>query len=111
MAQTSPQSTDRVSSRQRRIDEQRRKIDTARGESTRRKRLIWLAGIVVVVALAVVVLILMMPKGASASMMRQVTTETGDARRRGVAAELRASPAIVGHALRHAATAAGVPHV
>jgi hypothetical protein len=75
VAQTSPQSTDRVSSRQRRIDEQRRKIEAARSQQ-RRTRLIWLAGIVVVVALAVVVLILMMPKGASASMMRQVTTET-----------------------------------
>jgi hypothetical protein len=41
----------------------------------RRKRLTWLVGIVVVVAIAVVVLILMMPKGASASQMRQVTTE------------------------------------
>ncbi len=76
MTQTSPQSSDRVSSRQRRIDEQRRKIEAARGQQ-RRKRLVWLAGIIVIVALAVVVLILMMPKGASASMMRQVTTETG----------------------------------
>ena len=75
MTQTSPPSSDRVSSRQRRIDEQRRKIEAARSQQ-RRKRLTWLAAIVVVVALAVVVLILMMPKGASASQMRQVTTET-----------------------------------
>jgi hypothetical protein len=65
-----------VSSRQRRIDEQRRKIETARSRQ-RRTRLTWLAGIVLVVAIAVVVVILMMPKSASASMMRQVTTEPG----------------------------------
>ncbi|MBV9325784.1 MAG: DUF3105 domain-containing protein [Chloroflexi bacterium] len=76
MTQTSPQSTERLSSRQRRIEEQRRKIEAARSQQ-RRKRLTWLAGIVVVVALAVVVLILMMPRSASASMMRQVTTEPG----------------------------------
>jgi len=76
VTQTSPQSTERLSSRQRRIEEQRRKIEAARSQQ-RRKRLTWLAGIVVVVALAVVVLILMMPRSASASMMRQVTTEPG----------------------------------
>jgi hypothetical protein len=76
VTQTSPQSTDRVSSRQRRIDEQRRKIESARTQQ-RRKRLTWLAGIIVVVVLAVVVVILMMPRSASASMMRQVTTEQG----------------------------------
>jgi hypothetical protein len=75
VTQTSPPSSDRVSSRQRRIDEQRRKIEAARSQQ-RRKRLVWLAGIVVVVAIAVAVLILMMPKAASVSMMRQVTTET-----------------------------------
>jgi hypothetical protein len=75
VTQTSPQSSDRLSSRQRRIEEQRRKIETARSQQ-RRTRLIWLAAIVAVVALAVVVLILMMPSGASASQMRQVTTET-----------------------------------
>jgi len=75
MTQTSPQPTDRLSSRQRRIEEQRRKIESARGQQ-RRKRLTWLAAIIVVVALAVVVLVLMIPKGASASQMRQVTTET-----------------------------------
>jgi uncharacterized protein DUF3105 len=75
VTRTSPQSSDRLSSRQRRIDEQRRKIEAVRSQQ-RRKRLTWLAAIVVVVALAVVVVILMMPKGASASQMRQVTTET-----------------------------------
>jgi len=75
VTQTSPQPTDRLSSRQRRIDEQRRKIESARGQQ-RRKRLTWLAAIIVVVALAVVVLVLMIPRGASASQMRQVTTET-----------------------------------
>jgi len=76
VTQTSPQPTERTSSRQRRIQEQRRKIDVARGEQ-RRKRLTWLVGIIVVVALAVVVLILMMPHSASAAEMRQVTTEPG----------------------------------
>jgi hypothetical protein len=75
VTQASPQSTDRLSSRQRRIEEQRRKIEAARGEQ-RRKRLTWLVGIIVVVALALVVLILMLPRSASASQMRQVTTET-----------------------------------
>ncbi|HEY1293160.1 MAG TPA: DUF3105 domain-containing protein [Chloroflexota bacterium] len=75
MTQASPPSSDRLSSRQRRIEEQRRKIETARSQQ-RRKRLTWLAAIVVVVALAVVVLVLMIPRGASASQMRQVTTET-----------------------------------
>jgi hypothetical protein len=65
-----------MTSRQRRIEEQRRKIEAARGQQ-RRKRLIWLAAIVVVVAIAVTVVILMMPHTASASMMRQVTTEAG----------------------------------
>jgi hypothetical protein len=75
VTQASPPSSDRLSSRQRRIEEQRRKIETARSQQ-RRKRLTWLAAIVVVVALAVVVLVLMIPRGASASQMRQVTTET-----------------------------------
>ncbi|HEX8969887.1 MAG TPA: DUF3105 domain-containing protein [Chloroflexota bacterium] len=76
MTQTSPQSTDRLTSRQRRIEEQRRKIDVARAQQ-RRTRMLWVGGIVVVVALAIVVVVLLMPRGASASQMRQVTTEQG----------------------------------
>src|ERR1051325_8458206 len=71
MTQTSPQSTERLSSRQRRIEEQRRKIEAVRSQQ-RRKRMVWLGGIVLVV----VALVLLMPHGtASASQMRQVTTE------------------------------------
>ena len=51
MTQTSTQPPDRVSSRQRRIEEQRRKIEQVRSQE-RRKRLTWGAGIVVLVAVA-----------------------------------------------------------
>ena len=78
MTQTTPGSTERLTSRQRRIEEQRRKIDAARSQQ-RRKRMLWLAGIVIIVAIAVVALILLMPHGtASASQMRQVTTEAAN---------------------------------
>jgi hypothetical protein len=73
MTQTSPQPTERLTSRQRRIEEQRRKIDAARTQQ-QRKRLMWGAGILIVVALAVAAIVLMMPKSVSAQ-MRQVTTE------------------------------------
>jgi hypothetical protein len=75
MTQTSPQSTERLTSRQRRIEEQRRKIEAVRGQQ-RRKRMMWLGGIVIVVAVAVVAVILLMPHTTTvASQMRQVTTE------------------------------------
>lgn len=76
MTQTSPQSSERLTSRQRRIEEQRRKIEVARSQQ-RRKRMVWGAGIVVVVAAALVVVWLMMPRGVAAQ-MRQVTTEAGN---------------------------------
>lgn len=75
MTQTPPQSAERLTSRQRRIEEQRRKIEAAQSQE-RRKRLTWIVGIVVVVALAIAVIVLAMPRGVSAQ-MRQVTTETG----------------------------------
>ena len=75
MTQTSPGSTERLTSRQRRIEEQRRKIEAVRSKQ-RRQRILWLVGIVVVVAIAVAALILLMPHAtAVASQMRQVTTE------------------------------------
>jgi Protein of unknown function (DUF3105) len=75
MTQISPESTERLTSRQRRIEEQRRKIEAVRTQQ-RRKRMAWLGGIVILVAVAVVAVILLMPHGtASASQMRQVTTE------------------------------------
>jgi hypothetical protein len=74
VTQTSPQTTERQTSRQRRIDEQRRKIEAAHAQQ-RRKRVVWLGGIVVVVAVAVAAVLLLMPRGVSAQ-MRQVTTET-----------------------------------
>jgi Protein of unknown function (DUF3105) len=76
VTQTSPQSSERLTSRQRRIEEQRRKIEVARSQQ-RRKRMVWGAGIVVVVAAALVVVWLMMPRGVAAQ-MRQVTTEAGN---------------------------------
>jgi hypothetical protein len=74
VTQTSPQPTERVTSRQRRIEEQRRKIDAARTQQ-RRQRLIWVVGIVLVVVVAVAVFLLVMPRSASGQ-MRQVTTES-----------------------------------
>ena len=74
MTQTSPQNSERLTSRQRRIEEQRRKIESVRSQQ-RRQRMLWLGGIIVVVAVAVVVVLLMMPRGVSGQ-MRQVTTET-----------------------------------
>ena len=52
MTQTSPQNSERLTSRQRRIEEQRRKIESVRSEQ-RRQRMLWLGGIIVVVAVAV----------------------------------------------------------
>jgi hypothetical protein len=75
VTQTTPQKSDRLTSRQRRIEEQRRKIEAVRSRE-RRKRTLWLAGIVLVVALAVGVIVVMMPRSAQAQ-MRQVTTEAG----------------------------------
>src|SRR5262249_5624807 len=74
--QTSPQPTERVSSRQRRIEEQRRKIEAARSQN-RRQRMLWGAGIIAVVAIAVVLLILFFPRPVSGS-MRQVPTEAAN---------------------------------
>jgi hypothetical protein len=65
-----------MTSRQRRIDEQRRKIEAARGQE-RRKRMVWVGGIVVLAAVLVVAVVLLIPHTASASQMRQVSTEPG----------------------------------
>jgi Protein of unknown function (DUF3105) len=71
------QTSDRLTSRQRRIDEQRKKIEAARGQQ-RRQRMLWLAGIIVVVCVAVAALVLLMPHSAGAqSQMRQVVTFPG----------------------------------
>jgi Protein of unknown function (DUF3105) len=78
VTQTSPQTPDRMTSRQRRIDEQRRKIEAARSDQ-RRKRMMWLGAIVAIVAVALVVVILLMPHGVGVqSQMRQVTTEAAN---------------------------------
>jgi len=73
MTQTSPQPAERLTSRQRRIEEQRRKIETARAVQ-RRRRLAWGAGIIVVVAIAIALTVLFFPRPVSGS-MRQVPTE------------------------------------
>ena len=75
MTQTSNQPTERMTSRQRRIEEQRRKIESARAKE-RNRRIVWLGAIVVVVAVAIAAMVLVMPRGVSAQ-MRQVTTEAG----------------------------------
>ena len=74
MTQTTPRSPDRLTSRQRRIEEQRRKIEAVQSRQ-RRKRMLWLGGIVIVVALAIVAVLFIMPRGVQGQ-MRQVTTET-----------------------------------
>ena len=68
--------TGRLTSRQRRIDEQRRKIEAARSQQ-RRKRMLWFGGIVVVVAALLVAVLLLMPHSAQASQMHQVQTFPG----------------------------------
>jgi hypothetical protein len=68
------QPAERVSARQKRIDEQRRKIESVRLEQ-RRRRMIWGAGIIVVVGIAVALVVLFFPRPVSGQ-MRQVVTET-----------------------------------
>lgn len=66
----------RLTSRQRRIEEQRRKIESARSQH-RRQRMVWFGGILIVVAVAIAAVLLLMPHTASASQMRQVITYPG----------------------------------
>jgi hypothetical protein len=73
MTQTSSPSSERVTSRQRRIEEQRRKIEGVRAEH-RRTRLMWGSGIVVLVVLAAALAVLFFPRPVQGS-MQQVTTE------------------------------------
>jgi hypothetical protein len=65
-----------LTSRQRRIEEQRRKIDAVRS-AQRRKRMAWGAAIVLVVALAIVAVIILLPKPVAAQ-MHQVVLETAN---------------------------------
>ena len=81
VTQTSPQPAQpaqteqqRLSSRQKRIDEQRRKIESVRLEQ-RRRRMMWGAIIIVVVAIAIALVVLFFPRPVSGN-MRQVVTET-----------------------------------
>jgi hypothetical protein len=75
VTQTSPQPTERVTSRQRRIEEQRRKIDAVRSDQ-RRKRMVWGGAIVVIVAILAAGLLFLIPRGSGAgAQMRQVVTE------------------------------------
>ena len=73
MSQTSTQPPERISSRQRRIEEQRRKIETLRAQQ-RRKRYTWGAGIIALVGIAAVLVFLFLPRPVQGS-MQQVTTE------------------------------------
>ncbi|MDQ6673815.1 MAG: DUF3105 domain-containing protein [Chloroflexota bacterium] len=77
MTQTSPQpaqpAAERVSSRQKRIEEQRRKIEVVRTQH-RRRRMLWGSVILVVVALAAALVVLFFPRPVSSN-MRQVVTE------------------------------------
>jgi hypothetical protein len=73
VTQTPIQPSERMTSRQRRIEEQRRKIEAVRADQ-RRKRLTWGAGIVVLVGIAAALVVLFFPRPVQGS-MRQVTTE------------------------------------
>jgi Protein of unknown function (DUF3105) len=73
---TQTPSQERLTSRQKRIEEQRRKIDAARAQQ-RNKRLLWGAGIVVVVAVAITLVVVYMPRSVSAQ-MHQVVVEPAD---------------------------------
>jgi hypothetical protein len=75
MTQTSPEASEHVSSRQRRIEEQRRKIDSARRDQ-RRQRLVWVGAAVALAVVAIVLVVLFLPRPAPET-MRQVATETG----------------------------------
>jgi hypothetical protein len=74
MTQTSSPSTERLSSRQRRIAEQRRKIEAVHS-GQRRKRMMWGAGVGVLVVVVVALGVLFFPRPVQGS-MQQVTTET-----------------------------------
>jgi Protein of unknown function (DUF3105) len=67
------QTPERLTSRQRRIEEQRRKIEAVRSQQ-RRQRLMWFAGIVIVVAVAIALLVIFMPRSVAAQ-GRQVPIE------------------------------------
>jgi hypothetical protein len=76
VTQTSPQPAqraERVSSRQKRIDEQRRKIEAVRIQQ-RRRRMMWGAIIIAVVAIAAALVVLFFPRPVAAN-MRQVVAE------------------------------------
>ena len=73
MTQASQESTERLSSRQRRIEEQRRKIDAARALQ-RRKRIMWVIPIVLIAAVLVALLVVFVPRPAAAQ-GRQVPIE------------------------------------
>ena len=73
MTQTSPRSGDRLTSRQRRIEEQRRKIEAVRQEQ-RRKRLVWVLGAVVLAAVLLVLAFTLVKPPAQAQ-GRQVPIE------------------------------------
>jgi len=73
VTQASQESTERLSSRQRRIEEQRRKIDAARALQ-RRKRIMWVIPIVLIAAVLVALLVVFVPRPAAAQ-GRQVPIE------------------------------------
>jgi hypothetical protein len=70
------QSAERLTSRQKRIDEQRRKIDAVRTQQ-RNKRMLWGGVILIVVALAATLVVLYFPRPVSGE-MRQVVLETAN---------------------------------
>src|SRR5688500_5614245 len=78
MTQTSPQPTERVTSRQRRIDEQRKKIDSARRQQRNRQLLIGAAILGVVIVVVVLATLFIVPRGASGDQMRQVPQEAAN---------------------------------
>jgi hypothetical protein len=73
VTQTSQESTERLSSRQRRIEEQRKKIEAVRTEQ-RRKRVVLGGAFLVVVVVAAVLIVMFMPRPVSAQ-GRQVPIE------------------------------------
>jgi Protein of unknown function (DUF3105) len=73
VTQTSPQPTERMTSRQRRIAEQRRKIEAVRTQQ-RRRRLMWGAGAVLVAAL-LISLVVMFVRPPAAAQGHQVAIE------------------------------------
>jgi Protein of unknown function (DUF3105) len=89
MTQTPPQ--ERVTSRQRRIEEQRRKLD-AYHRAQRQRRLVWVAAGVAVLVVVVALVVFLFPKPGPPDQMRQVPLEAANHVEEGAPLQYRNRP-------------------